>query len=164
MNPFNPYCIARGLVAENRPSINGAEDAECRASRIFAVVVPETGVVVRTFGVDSALSVCLKSIATALVEKDMSPFALMLSAQQGKDENLFKQEVKWVIGHGSTVAISAEIEYHGSTPGVSVRVAGDPDGWSHLMMVLIHDLLKDGFSFEAIVECLQTGARSATKK
>lgn len=163
MNPFNPYCIARGLVAENRPSINGAEDAECRASRIFAVVVPETGVVARTFGVDSALSVCLKSIATALVEKDMSPFALMLSAQQGKDENLFKQEMKWGFSHTAPVSILAEIEYHSSVPGVSVKTVGDPDSWSHLLVVLVYYLLKEGFPFDAIIDCLQTGARNVTK-
>ncbi|MFT9078660.1 hypothetical protein [Ethanoligenens sp.] len=164
MNPFNPGCIARGLMTENDLPNRMEKDTECHTPRILVATIPGTGLEVYAFGNETILSVFLERIAATLVEKDMSPFALMLSAQQGKDENLFKQEVKWVIGHGSTVAISAEIEYHGSTPGVSVRVAGDPDGWSHLMMVLIHDLLKDGFSFEAIVECLQTGARSATKK
>lgn len=164
MNPFNPDCIARGLMAESHPAANRAADTECHTPQILVAVIPGTGLEVCAFGNETILSVFLERIAAFLVEKDMSPFALMLSAQQGKDENLFKQEIKWVIDHGFAVAISAEIEYHGSTPGVSVRVAGEPDSWSHLMVVLIHDLLKDGFSFEAIVECLQTGARSATKK
>lgn len=162
MNPFNPDCIARGLMAESHPAANRAADTECHTPQILVAVTPGTGLEVYAFGNETILSVFLERIAAFLVEKDMSAFALMLSAQQGKDENLFEQEIKWGIGHGAPVAILAKIEYHGSDPGVSVGVAGDPEGWSHLMAVLVHDLLKDGFPFDVIVECLQNGARNAT--
>lgn len=119
-----------------------------------------SGLVVETNGEDPAMLFMLERIASTLVEKNMSPFALLFSAYQAKNETQLVSEKLWAAQHPVKASIVClyEKNHKDRAAFLCSDASGNPDSWCHLITVLVYALVQEGISLEEIVQRLQTGA------